>query len=93
MTKNSSKWSHFMMPDDKESRTLQATKATLTDASKWNGYVTKEDNNGLRIINSKRGADNAGPWSNETIANYEYQTTVTTDERVEDDIHPDFLQG
>ncbi|KAK9943712.1 hypothetical protein M0R45_009313 [Rubus argutus] len=66
MTKNTSKWSHFMMPDDKESRTLQATKATLTD--------------------------NAGQWSNETIANYEYQT-VTTDERVEDDIHPDFLQG
>lgn len=92
MTKKTSKWSHFMMPDDKESRTLQATKATLTGASKWNGYVTPDDNDGLRIINSKRAADNAGQWSNETVANYEYQT-VTTDERVEDDIHPDFLQG
>lgn len=92
MTKNTSKWSHFMMPDDKESRTLQAIKATLTGASKWNGYVAKDDNDGLVIINRKRSADNAGQWSNETIANYEYQT-VTTDERVEDDIHPDFLQG
>ena len=80
------------MPDDKESRTLQVTKATLAGDSKWNGYVTKDDNDGLIIINRKRSADNAGQWSNEIIGNYEYQT-VTTDERVEDDIHPDFLQG
>lgn len=81
-----------MMQDDKESRKLHATKASLTGASKWNDYVTEDDNDGLRIINRKSREENTEQWSNETIANYEYET-VTTDERVEDDIHPDFLQG
>lgn len=56
------------MQENNESRSLQAKNVTLTGASKWNDYVTKDDNDGLRIINNKsRG--------------------------VEDDIHPDFLQG
>ncbi|KAM5562153.1 hypothetical protein ABKV19_017397, partial [Rosa sericea] len=92
INKNTSNWSHLMMQDDKESRKLHATKASLTGASKWNDYVTEDDNDGLRIINRKSREENTEQWSNETIANYENET-VTTDERVEDDIHPDFLQG
>lgn len=80
------------MQENNESRSLQAKNVTLTGASKWNDYVTKDDNDGLRIINNKSRADNTEQWSNQTIANYEYET-LTTDERVEDDIHPDFLQG
>ncbi|KAL6218252.1 hypothetical protein ACLB2K_011467 [Fragaria x ananassa] len=92
MNKNTSHWSHLKMQENNESRSLQAKNVTLTGASKWNDYVTKDDNDGLRIINNKSRADNTEQWSNQTIANYEYET-LTTDERVEDDIHPDFLQG
>ncbi|KAM1686386.1 hypothetical protein FF1_034216 [Malus domestica] len=86
---------HFIARDEQEPRrTCQATKATLTGASKWTDYVTQdeEDDCSLRLITRRKHADNAGQCSNEidkTTANYE--TVLANDETVEDDIHPDFL--
>ncbi|XP_050365432.1 uncharacterized protein LOC126783953 [Argentina anserina] len=47
MNKNTSDCSLLMLQENKESRSLQVTNATLTGASKWNDYVSKDDNDGL----------------------------------------------
>ncbi|KAM1283616.1 hypothetical protein ACFX13_027286 [Malus domestica] len=86
---------HFIARDEQEPRrTCQATKATLTGASKWSDYVTRDEDDdcSLRLITRRKHADNAGQCNNEidkTTTNYE--TVLTNDETVEDDIHPGFL--
>ncbi|KAB2635333.1 hypothetical protein D8674_025867 [Pyrus ussuriensis x Pyrus communis] len=75
---------HFIARDDQEPRrTCQATKATLTGASKWSDYVTQDEDDdcSLRLITRRKHADNAGQCSNEidkTTTNY--GTVLANDE-------------
>ncbi|XP_039690974.1 uncharacterized protein [Medicago truncatula] len=63
----------------------QKCKLTInSSASKWNDYLTEDnDNCNKRGFNFK---DASGSWNNNDILE-----AITGEQRVEDDIHPDFM--
>ncbi|GLT75168.1 hypothetical protein SLA2020_469130 [Shorea laevis] len=73
-----------MAETHKESRTWESK--TPRGTSKWNAYITQEDDDGLRFRGGKTAADQIMcEWGNAILeSNTDYQ-------KVEDDIHPDFL--
>ncbi|GLU06927.1 hypothetical protein SLE2022_239120 [Rubroshorea leprosula] len=73
-----------MAETHKELRTWESK--TAGAASKWNAYITNEDDDGLRFRGGKTAADQIMcEWGNAiSESNADYQ-------KVEDDIHPDFL--
>ncbi|XP_057994658.1 uncharacterized protein LOC110641929 isoform X2 [Hevea brasiliensis] len=79
---SASKWSDYMTEDYKEQRTAQPTMATK--ASKWNAYVT-HDHSSLKVGNRRNFADDMGQYS------HDIWETILDDQKVEDDIHPDFM--
>lgn len=53
-------------------------------ASKWDNYLTHEED-GLERVSGRKTVDHIGDWSNGVFE------TTTNDQKVEDDIHPDFI--
>ncbi|XP_061353412.1 uncharacterized protein LOC133298167 [Gastrolobium bilobum] len=84
LTENNSERNDYVTPDNRRS---QKCKPTISRAaSKWNDYLT-EDNDNLES-GWKRGfdfKDHSGPWNNNILE------ALTSEQRVEDDIHPDFV--
>lgn len=63
-------------------RTVQPTMATK--ASKWNAYISNGDNN-VKVGSGRNFADDMGQCSHDILE------TILDDQKVEDDIHPDFM--
>ncbi|KAJ0086687.1 hypothetical protein Patl1_07969 [Pistacia atlantica] len=78
MAEAASKWGE----GDKEQRPHLPKEGKA--ASKWDNYLTHEEDD-LQGLNGRKIADQIGNWSNGVFE------TTTNDQRVEDDIHPDFI--
>ncbi|XP_031251070.1 uncharacterized protein LOC116108970 [Pistacia vera] len=78
MAKAASKWGE----GDKKQRPHLPKEGKA--ASKWDNYLTHEEDE-LQGLNGRKIADQIGNWSNGVFE------TTTNDQRVEDDIHPDFI--
>ncbi|TKY46110.1 hypothetical protein E2542_SST28146 [Spatholobus suberectus] len=82
-TKSIPKRNNYVTPDNQRNQKCKLTSSRV--ASKWNDYLT-EDNDNLDL-GWKRDSnleDHSGPWNNSVLE-------AMTSERVEDDIHPDFM--
>uniref|UniRef100_A0A2N9IN61 Uncharacterized protein n=1 Tax=Fagus sylvatica TaxID=28930 RepID=A0A2N9IN61_FAGSY len=64
---------------------LPAAKAKRDSISKWNHYITQDHNDDLQL-GSARNFDEY--WTNNDHTTLE---TITNDQEVEDDVHPDFM--
>ncbi|XP_022133808.1 uncharacterized protein LOC111006279 [Momordica charantia] len=72
-----SKWKQSISEDEEKARTKACIMAKIRgpSSSKWSEYITEEDNNGENMA---------------TEPSMDILKTMTNDEMVEDDIHPDF---
>ncbi|XP_050215119.1 uncharacterized protein LOC126666170 [Mercurialis annua] len=76
------KWRDYMKKDCEEQRKNQPTMATK--ASKWNDYITHDDSD-FNAERRRNCADDMGHCSNDVWE------TILDEQKVEDDIHPDFI--
>ncbi|GAV78638.1 hypothetical protein CFOL_v3_22103, partial [Cephalotus follicularis] len=89
MATGASTWSNYLTENGEEPRSRLLT--TTKRASKWNDYITHDDDDNhpdnLLLDNTGRGGFTGGisQWSNNVFE------TISNDDRVKDDIHPDFL--
>ncbi|XP_062158623.1 uncharacterized protein LOC133866078 [Alnus glutinosa] len=90
MAKGSSKGNDTMTQDEQEPRRkVQLPMATGRRVSKWNDYVTTEDNDKDLIHASEMNfRDRTGCQMHDILQDFK---TITDDQKVEDDVHPDFL--
>lgn len=65
-------------------RTQKCKPTTSRATSKWKDYVT-EDNDNLELGWKVACKDHSDSWDKSILE------AITSDQRVEDDIHPDFL--
>ncbi|XP_015579621.1 MRN complex-interacting protein isoform X1 [Ricinus communis] len=79
---STSKWSDCTTGKYKEQRTVQPTLATK--ASKWNAYITHDDND-MGVRSGINFPDDMGPCS------HHVWESISDDQKVKDDIHPDFM--
>ncbi|KAF7812635.1 MRN complex-interacting protein [Senna tora] len=83
LKENNTKWdNNYTTPDNERPQRCQPTINRAN--SKWNDYITEEDD---RSENGWKRAfeDNADPWNNSVLE------AVINEQRVEDDVHPDFM--
>lgn len=74
--------------EDKPRRKVQLPKETAARVSKWNDYMTTQDDTELELASGTNIEEHhGGQWSDDIL---EMETT-THDQRVEDDVHPDFM--
>ncbi|KAK9270808.1 hypothetical protein L1049_026393 [Liquidambar formosana] len=83
MTKGPSQWRDYITQDNKEPKQCQPTLAM--GASKWNDYITQGDDNELELGRGRDFEDQMGRWSHGEVE------TLLNEQRVEEDIHPDFM--
>jgi hypothetical protein len=90
MAKGSSKGNDTMTQDEQEPRKkVQLPMATGRRVSKWNDYVTTEDDDKDLIHASEMNfRDRTGCQTHDILQDFK---TITDDQKVEDDVHPDFL--
>lgn len=90
MAKGSSKGNDTMKQDEQEPRRkVQLPMATGKRVSKWNDYVTIEDDDkDLICAREIHFGDRMGRQTHDILLDFE---TITDDQKVEDDVHPDFL--
>ncbi|GLT71762.1 hypothetical protein SLA2020_437580 [Shorea laevis] len=91
MAKGSSKGNDTMKQDEQEPRRkVQLPMATGKRVSKWNDYVTIEDDDkDLICAREIHFGDRMGRQTHDDIL-LDFET-ITDDQKVEDDVHPDFL--
>ncbi|KAE8100357.1 hypothetical protein FH972_018264 [Carpinus fangiana] len=90
MAKGSSKGNDTMTQDDQEPRRkVQLPVATGRRVSKWDDYITTEDDNkDLTCASETNFGDPRGRQTHDILLDFK---TITDDQKVEDDVHPDFL--
>jgi hypothetical protein len=90
MAKGSSKGNDTMTQDDqKPRRKVQLPVATGRRVSKWDDYITTEDDNkDLTCASEMNFGDRRGRQTHDILLDFK---TITDDQKVEDDVHPDFL--
>ncbi|KAF5467690.1 hypothetical protein F2P56_011921 [Juglans regia] len=86
---SSSKGNEYMRQDeDKPRRKVQLPMATAARVSKWNDYMTTHDDTKLELASGTNIEEHHGSQWSDDILELE---TITHDQRVEDDVHPDFM--
>ncbi|CAL0333357.1 unnamed protein product [Lupinus luteus] len=83
LTKTNAQRSNYIRNNNLRSQTCKP--ATSRAASKWNDYVT-EDNDELDLAKKAAFKDHSNAWNTSSILE-----AITSDQTVEDDVHPDFL--
>ncbi|KAE9592505.1 hypothetical protein Lal_00028478 [Lupinus albus] len=84
LTKSNAERNNYMRNNNLRSQTCKP--ATSRAASKWNDYVTKDNDDDLVLEKKAAFKDNSIVWNTSSILE-----AITSDQRVEDDVHPDFL--
>lgn len=83
-TESNPKRNNYVTPDN---QMTQKCRTSSKVASKWNDYLTEDNDNDNLELGWKRGfnlEDHSSPWNSIVLE-------AMTSERVEDDIHPDFM--
>ncbi|KAI3465423.1 hypothetical protein Pfo_022086 [Paulownia fortunei] len=86
-----SKWSGYITQDDEHNGIgvpmvgLHHTTAAKGPVSKWSSFITEEDEDNLESKGQRDSRDHVSQRSNYLL------DSLMNEERVEDDIHPDFL--
>lgn len=82
LTENNTKWDNYMTTDYQRPQRCQPTINRAN--SKWNDYITEEDD---RFEHGWKRAfkDHTDPCNNSVLE------AITNEQRVEDDIHPEFM--
>ncbi|KAA8522568.1 hypothetical protein F0562_013071 [Nyssa sinensis] len=86
--KDVSKWSDYMTQDDNndlaEKAPWRLRPTTVKGPSKWKDYITGDDDD-LQLKSGRDSADHRGERNHDVLEN------IFNDQRVEEDIHPDFM--
>ncbi|XP_027337182.1 uncharacterized protein LOC113850856 [Abrus precatorius] len=82
MTESNAEKNNYVTPDNQ--RTEKCKTTISRGASKWNEYLN-EDNDSLELAWKRGFKDHSGPCNNSILE------AITSEQRVEDDIHPDFM--
>ncbi|KAF3447376.1 hypothetical protein FNV43_RR12562 [Rhamnella rubrinervis] len=79
-------WSDYLDRPNDDSHTNNNIDEDENDvASKWSEYTSEGGNDVPRSSKRRFGDDDAAPWNDAALQ------TITDDQTVEDDVHPDFL--
>ncbi|CAK9174163.1 unnamed protein product [Ilex paraguariensis] len=85
----SSKWKTYITKDDDDNFAdkvpCKCQPITVERASKWTGYVEEDGDDDLQAKSGRDKADYMGQWNHNAF------DTIEKDQKVEEDIHPDFL--
>ncbi|XP_044511068.1 MRN complex-interacting protein-like isoform X2 [Mangifera indica] len=82
VNRSTSNWCEYMTGDEDQRPHLPTRVGKA--ASKWDNYLTHEED-GLERVSGRKTVDHISDWSNGVFE------TTTNDQKVEDDIHPDFI--
>ncbi|KAK7315386.1 hypothetical protein VNO77_33932 [Canavalia gladiata] len=84
LTEGNAERNNHVTPDNLSTQKYKPSISRAT--SKWNDYLS-EDNDNLELGSHRsfNFKDRSGPWNNNVLE------AITSEQRVEDDIHPDFI--
>ncbi|KAB1200098.1 hypothetical protein CJ030_MR7G008284 [Morella rubra] len=86
--KGSSDGNGYMTEDKEPGRKSQQPTATARGVSKWDAYITAQDDCHPEATRGRNLEDHMGPCYDDILLDLE---TMSNDQRAEDDVHPDFL--